>query len=78
MSSSYPEKKQGLFTYFLLKGLGGEADSDGDYWVSVKEVYGYVRNRVVSVSRRMGAEQTPVLMPSSEILKDMAIVKVLK
>jgi hypothetical protein len=31
-----------LFTYFLIKGLRGEADTDGDGVVTIKEVYDYV------------------------------------
>ncbi len=76
MSNIYPETKHGLFTYFLLRALKGEADADDDSWVSVKEVFEYVKGHVTRVSRRMGAEQIPVIMPSLDILKDIAVSRV--
>lgn len=76
MSNMYPEKEHGLFTYFLLRALKGEADSNDDGWTSVKEMYGYVKNNVTRVARRMGTEQTPIIMPSMNKLKDVAVGKV--
>ncbi len=76
ISNAYPEKQHGLFTYFLLRALNGEADSNDDGWTSVKETYGYVKRHVTRVARRMSTEQTPVLMPSLKKLKDVAISKV--
>lgn len=76
ISNAYPEKEHGLFTYFLLRALNGGADSNDDGWTSVKEIYGYVKGHVTRVARRMSADQTPVLMPSPEKLKDVAISKV--
>lgn len=73
VSKSYPEVQHGLFTYYLLRALRGEADTNHDQWVSVKEAYEYVKNHVVRVSRRMGMEQTPVIAPPVDRLKDEAI-----
>ena len=78
MSNIYPETKHGLFTYFLLRALKGEADADDDSWISVKEIFEYVKSHVIRVSRRMGREQTPVIMPSLDILKDIAVSRVLR
>jgi uncharacterized caspase-like protein len=36
----------GVFTYYLLRGLGGEADSDGDGVVTFMEIVDFVRDRV--------------------------------
>lgn len=36
----------GIFTYYLLKGLQGEADEDGDQLVRLGEVMEYVRDQV--------------------------------
>jgi hypothetical protein len=77
-SNAYPETKHGLFTYFLLRALKGEADKNDDSWISVKEVFEYVKDHVVRVSRRMGTEQTPVITPSLDMLKDIAVSKVLR
>jgi hypothetical protein len=72
-SISYDEEKHGLFTYYLLRGLQGMADTDGDHYVSLKELYEYVKVNVSRAARRLGKEQTPVIMPSLEKLKDMAV-----
>lgn len=77
VSNPFPETEHGLFTYYLLRALGGEADMDDDRWVSVKEVYEYVRRHVSREARKMGQEQTPAIMPKSDRLKDVAIGKVL-
>jgi hypothetical protein len=77
VSHPFPETEHGLFTYYLLRALGGEADSDDDNWVSVKEIYDYVRRHVSREARKMGREQTPVIMPAAERLKDVAIGEVL-
>ena len=78
VSNAYPETRHGLFTYYLLRGLGGEADADDDSWVTVKEVFKYVTRNVSRVARRLGAEQKPAITPSLEKIKDVAIGKVLK
>jgi hypothetical protein len=77
VSHPFPENEHGLFTYYLLRALGGAADSDDDHWVSVKEVYDYVRRHVTREARKMGQEQTPVILPAPDRLKDVAIGKVL-
>jgi len=47
----------GLFTYYLLKGLEGEADPDGDGIITVSEVFGYLSRKVPEAS---GQDQHPV------------------
>ena len=59
-SSWYPEKKHSLFTYFFLKGLGGEADSNKDGVITVGEMRSYLADQVPYMARRLtGNEQTP-------------------
>ena len=36
----------GLFTYYLLDGLAGAADSDADGWITDVELYAHVSNQV--------------------------------
>ncbi len=38
--------EHGVFTYYLLEGLRGKADIDGDGLVTVDEAYRYVSKRV--------------------------------
>jgi len=47
----------GLFSYYLLKGLEGEADQDGDGIITVSEVFGYLSRKVPEAS---GQDQHPV------------------
>ncbi|MCB0665615.1 MAG: caspase family protein [Saprospiraceae bacterium] len=50
--------RQGIFSHFLIKGLKGEADTDGDQIVSVTELYKYVYSTVRSYTKQA---QTPIL-----------------
>ena len=59
VSSSYAEKSHGLFTYFVLKGLQGEADQNGDSQLTVGELYNYVRTQVQGRAGFLDREQTP-------------------
>jgi len=51
--------KQGVFSHFLIKGLGGEADTDKNKIVSMEELFDYVKN---GVREYTGYTQTPVIM----------------
>jgi len=68
IASFYPEAKHGLFTYFFLRGLRGDGDLDGDGWVELKELFDYLKPEVIGIARRMNREQTPVILPSLEVL----------
>jgi uncharacterized caspase-like protein len=46
----------GVFTYFLLRGLKGEADSDGNGVVTISESFNYVYNKV---RRETNSQQHP-------------------
>jgi hypothetical protein len=49
--------RHGVFTYFLLDGLGGKADIDRDGLITVDEAYDYVSK---NVPKATGQEQHPV------------------
>ena len=57
VSSENEELHHGIFTYYLLEGLRGKADTDGDGLITVDEIYGYVSKRVPQAT---GQEQHPV------------------
>ena len=46
LSVEKDELKHGVFTYYLLEGLRGKADLDGDGVITVDEVYRYVSMKV--------------------------------
>jgi uncharacterized caspase-like protein len=57
------ELEHGVFTYYLLEGLRGPADTDRDGMVSVEEAYRYVTEKVPPAT---GQEQHPVKKGSVE------------
>ncbi|MBW2075923.1 MAG: caspase family protein [Deltaproteobacteria bacterium] len=67
VSSWYPEKRHGLFTYFFLKGLQGSADSNGDKRVTASEMKEYLKDEVSYMARRLSMrEQHPQFMGNKE------------
>jgi hypothetical protein len=61
ISSGYSDKQHGLFSYYLMKGLRGEADSNKDNKLTQKELNDYLSEQVNTQARRMGREQEPQL-----------------
>jgi hypothetical protein len=53
----------GLFTYFLVKGLEGEADDIGnkDRSVSITELKSYTENKVADAAEERAFEQMPYI-----------------
>ncbi len=75
ISSSYDDKAHGLMTYFLLKGLGGEADMNHDGKIEVPELFEYLKPQVERVARRQyNTEQTPQLLGDLESLKGSLVL----
>ncbi|MCX6841632.1 MAG: caspase family protein [candidate division WOR-3 bacterium] len=72
IASWYPDKRHGLFTYYLLKGLKGEADADGSGAVKLRELQQYVSTSVSPMARALyNREQTPEFRGSAnaEVLR---------
>lgn len=61
ITGSLEEQGHGMFTYYLLKGIGGGADFDRDGHLSLSELIGYVEKNVQRAARRQNREQTPQL-----------------
>ncbi|MDX1942764.1 MAG: caspase family protein [Saprospiraceae bacterium] len=51
--------RQGVFTHFLIRGLKGEADNDGNKIVSVEELFNFVFDKVRNYT---DYRQSPVIM----------------
>ncbi len=58
----------GIFTFALLEGLRGEADTNKDRYVTAGEIFSYVRNRV---SVETGFKQNPTALPG--LNKDLTL-----
>ena len=59
-SYDYDEKRHSAFTYFLLEGLEGNADSNADNIVSLTELSDYVKTEVPKWGFKSGKQQTPM------------------
>ena len=58
------QHRHGLFTYYLLKGLRGDADTNRDGMVTLKETTDYVRQKVSWVAKtRFNSDQHPQTLP---------------
>ena len=59
ISSAWPEKQHGLFTYWMLKGLQGKADANSDKNLTVQELSDYIQENVSITAGKLDREQTP-------------------
>jgi hypothetical protein len=59
VSSGWPEKKHGLFTYYLLKGIQGSADLNNNKEVSYEELSNYIKLNVERQAGFLDRKQNP-------------------
>jgi len=65
LTHQYEQGKHGLFTYFLLKGLGGAADRDKNGTVVAGELFEYAQRQVAMTAKTdFGNEQEPACVPA--------------
>ena len=62
-AKSLEEAKHGLFSYFLMKGMEGDADTNGDKQITAGELHAYVKTNVVQQS---SGTQTPELQGDAD------------
>lgn len=60
-SLELPEGPNGLFTYFLAKGLCGESDYNNDRSITAQEIYNYVSTNVVEYTNQIPHNQHPTM-----------------
>ena len=65
LSSAYDAAQHGLFSYWLMKGLEGEADTSGDRRITTGELHDYVSKRVRQVAAQRNRQQDPQLIGDS-------------
>jgi hypothetical protein len=78
ISSSYRDKRYGLFTYYFLKGLQGEADINQDRAIEIEELASYVRSNVAAVATRLNLDQNPQIIRAPETLGVKAKQEIVK
>jgi uncharacterized caspase-like protein len=54
------ELGQGLFSYYLIRGLQGEADANQNRAVTAREIFDYLSTNVPVYARKKGGSQHPV------------------
>ena len=65
LSSTYEAAQQGLFSYWLMKGLEGDADVNKDKKITAGELHEYVARQVGPMAQRRNRQQDPQLMGDS-------------
>ena len=67
VSSSIDKAKQGIFSYYLMKGLEGNADSNKDRNITNQEMINYLQNKVSQKALEVySREQLPAFTGSKE------------
>jgi len=61
IASGFNETKHGLFSYYMMKGLEGDADSNGDKKITTGELHAFLSTNVKKQAQRLGRKQTPQL-----------------
>ena len=61
ISSGLKEAKHGIFSYYLMKGLEGKADSNKDYKITNGELLAYMDINVSQKAAELGRQQNPSL-----------------
>jgi hypothetical protein len=66
VSSSSPELKHGIFSYFLMKGMEGDADQNKDGKITVAEIQEYLTDMVGRQAMGMNRKQQPQLFGDAD------------
>jgi hypothetical protein len=62
ISSSSPDLKHGIFSYYLMKGMEGDADANKDGKITLGEMQGYLAENVGRQAGMMNRKQEPQLI----------------
>jgi uncharacterized caspase-like protein len=73
---SHPDQdsNHGIFTRYLLEGMDGKADGNGDGSITQKELFEYVQKKMTDWGLKTGKTQSPQMI--SPTPDDMIISKV--
>jgi hypothetical protein len=71
ISSSSSELRHGIFSYYLMKGLEGDADANTDGRITVGEMYSYLTENVTRQAAMSSRTQVPQLIgdTTAELIK---------
>jgi hypothetical protein len=66
--------RNSVFTYFVVKGLKGEANSNSDNIITIQELFDYVYLNVTSYANKLGKVQTPLIKGDYDPNMPVAVV----
>lgn len=66
IASSFKEAGHGLFSYYMMQGLEGKADTNNDQKITANELFVYLSTNVSKKAQSIGRIQQPQLLGSSE------------
>ena len=72
------ETDNSLFTHFLVKGLEGEADSDGDGKITVDELYDYAFDQISRVTPKQTPTKSASKVEGEIVLRQFARIEDIK
>ena len=76
VTSDLDKVEHGLFTYFVLRGMRGDADADRDGTITLAELYPFVRSKVSDrASRDLNRDQTPALLGGADRNASLPVVR---
>ena len=67
--------RQGVFSYYLVKGLKGAADRDSNKTITIQELFYYVYKNTRQYARNAGRDQKPVLFGNFDLRLIVGYVK---
>ena len=67
ISSGLKEAKHGIFSYYLMKGLEGQADKNKDREITNGELLAYIEKKVNNKAVEIGRNQVPSLVGKKDI-----------
>ena len=62
ISSSSPELKHGIFSFYLMKGMEGDADANRDGKITLGEMLEYLTEQVARQASMVSRKQQPQLL----------------
>jgi hypothetical protein len=65
IASSSPALKHGIFSYFVMKGMEGDADENKDGRITVDELHAYLSEMVSKQALSLNRKQSPQLIGTS-------------
>ncbi len=64
-----------VFTHFILKGLKGAANTNGDKIITLQELFDYVHKNVTVYAASLGKSQTPIMKGNYDPNMPVAVLK---